>query len=42
MFILETQDGKALLGYAGLGDTIKRTEPSDWMASVVRCISQSA
>jgi len=33
---LETTDGVALLGYAGLGDTTLGTEPSDWMRAVLR------
>lgn len=33
---LETKDGKAIVGYAGLGATAQDTEPSDWMASVLR------
>lgn len=33
---LETTDGIALLGYAGLGATALGTEPSDWMSSVLR------
>jgi hypothetical protein len=34
--ILETTDGTALLGYAGLGATALGTEPSDWVKSVLR------
>lgn len=34
--ILETKDGAALLGYAGLGRTALGTEPSDWMFNVLR------
>ena len=33
---LETSDGVALLGYAGLGATGSGTEPSDWMSAVLR------
>jgi hypothetical protein len=33
---LETPDGIALLGYAGLGATVLGTEPSDWMSNVLR------
>lgn len=33
---LETIDGVAILGYAGLGATIKGTEPADWMSAVLR------
>jgi hypothetical protein len=33
---LETTDGVALLGYAGLGATAKGTEPGDWMNAVLR------
>ena len=36
LLILETTDGVAMLGYAGLGSTARRTEPSDWMARVLR------
>ena len=35
MMFLQTVDGTAMLGYAGLGFT-GRTEPSDWMARVLR------
>jgi hypothetical protein len=34
---LETTDGVAILGYAGLGATAGGTEPADWMAAVLRC-----
>lgn len=34
--IFETVDGVGLLGYAGLGATAKRTEPSAWMSAVLR------
>lgn len=33
---LETVDGVAILGYAGLGATAQGTEPSDWMSNVLR------
>jgi hypothetical protein len=33
---LETTDGVGLLGYAGLGTTAHRTEPSAWMSAVLR------
>jgi hypothetical protein len=33
---LETYDGRALIGYAGLGATRGKTEPADWMARVLR------
>jgi hypothetical protein len=36
ILFLETTDGLALLGYAGLGETAKGMEPSDWMANVLR------
>jgi hypothetical protein len=36
MMILETTDGTAILGYAGLGATAHGTEPSDRMSSVLR------
>jgi hypothetical protein len=34
--ILETDDGVAILGYAGLGETALGTEPADWMSAVLR------
>jgi hypothetical protein len=34
--VLETQDGVAILGYAGLGATRRGTEPSDWMNKILR------
>jgi hypothetical protein len=34
--ILETLDGVSLLAYAGLGQTPRRTQPSDWMSAVLR------
>ena len=36
IMILETSDGLAILGYAGLGATALRTEPADWMSAVLR------
>jgi hypothetical protein len=33
---LETTDGVAILGYAGLGETQSGTEPADWMSAVLR------
>lgn len=33
---LETTDGIAILGYAGLGATDLGTEPADWMSAVLR------
>jgi len=33
---LETADGVAILGYAGLGATAYKTEPSEWMSAVLR------
>jgi hypothetical protein len=36
LMFLETTDGVALLGYAGLGATALGTEPSDWMSNVLR------
>lgn len=36
MMILETTDGVAILGYAGLGSTAGGTEPADWMSAVLR------
>lgn len=33
---LETRDGLAILGYAGLGRTANGTEPSEWMSRVLR------
>jgi hypothetical protein len=33
---LETTDGEALIGYAGLGATARGTEPCDWMGNVLR------
>jgi hypothetical protein len=36
MMVLETSDGVALLGYAGLGSTAVGTQPSTWMSRVIR------
>lgn len=36
MMTLETKDGVAVLGYAGLGTTAGGTEPADWMSAVLR------
>ncbi len=36
LLFLETTDGVALLGYAGLRSTAFQTEPGDWMARVLR------
>lgn len=36
MMFLETTDGVAILGYAGLGATARGTEPADWMSTVLR------
>lgn len=36
IMFLDTIDGQAMLGYAGLGATSLGTEPSDWMARVLR------
>jgi len=33
---LETRDGTGVLAYAGLGATLKGTEPSTWMSAVLR------
>lgn len=34
--MLSTPDGDAIIGYAGLGVTAKGTQPSDWIANVLR------
>lgn len=34
--LLATNDGQALLGYSGLGETGAGVEPSEWMAAVLR------
>lgn len=36
LMILETSDAVAILGYAGLGQTARGTQPSDWMNAVLR------
>ena len=36
VMFLETTDGVAILGYAGLGATARGTEPADWMGAVLR------
>jgi hypothetical protein len=36
ILLLETKDGLAILGYAGLGATGKGVEPGDWMSAVLR------
>lgn len=36
VMFLETKDGVAILGYAGLGATSLGTEPADWMSAVLR------
>lgn len=36
IMFLETTDGVAILGYAGLGATAAGTEPADWMSAVLR------
>jgi hypothetical protein len=36
MMTLDTKDGVAILGYAGLGMTAGGTEPADWMSAVLR------
>jgi hypothetical protein len=36
MMFLETTDGVAILGYAGLGATSLGNEPADWMSAVLR------
>jgi hypothetical protein len=36
VMFLETTDGVAILGYAGLGLTALGTEPADWMSAVLR------
>ena len=38
---LETVDGHALVGYAGLGTTARGVQPSDWMANVLRSRSHT-
>lgn len=36
MMFLETRDGVAILGYAGLGATALGTQPADWMSAVLQ------
>lgn len=36
VMFLETTDGVAILGYAGLGATALGTEPADWISAVLR------
>jgi hypothetical protein len=36
IMFLDTDDGKAILGYSGLGETALGTEPADWMSAVLR------
>ena len=36
IMLFETDDGKAILGYAGLGATALGTEPAEWMSAVLR------
>lgn len=36
IMFLETSDGVAILGYAGLGATALGTEPADWMSNILR------
>jgi len=36
VMFLQTTDGVAILGYAGLGSTARGTEPADWMTAVLR------
>ncbi len=36
LMFLDTEDGFAILGYAGLGATARGTEPADWMSAVLR------
>jgi hypothetical protein len=36
IMFLDTSDGCAILGYAGLGATASGIEPSDWMSAVLR------
>lgn len=39
IMVLNTTDGVAILGYAGLGATARETEPSDWMSRVLRGVN---
>lgn len=36
LLVLDTPDGVALVGYAGLGETAAGTEPSEWMKATLR------
>jgi hypothetical protein len=36
VMFLEATDGVAILGYCGLGATLRGTEPADWMSAVLR------
>ena len=36
IMFLDTDDGNAILGYSGLGETALGTEPADWMSAVLR------
>lgn len=36
IILLDTTDGTAILGYAGLGATAMGTEPAEWMSKVLR------
>jgi hypothetical protein len=36
VMLLDTTDGVAILGYAGLGATAVGTEPANWMSAVLR------
>lgn len=39
IMLFETVDAVAVLGYAGLGATANKTEPSDWMSAVLRGVN---
>jgi hypothetical protein len=39
VMVLETTDGLAILGYAGLGATAQGNQPADWMSAVLRGIN---
>ncbi len=36
VMLVEATDGKAILGYSGVGATARGTQPADWMAAVLR------
>lgn len=36
IMLLDTTDGIAILGYAGLGATVGGTQPAEWMSAVLR------